>query len=66
MAEPSWYLLYGGHSEDGRGPGKYVGRTLFRQEALDHAAKCAADPYSTGYAVEVTDTTERQLPRESR
>lgn len=53
----TWYLLYGGISEDGRGPGTYIGRTTNKAKAQKHDAVCRKDPYSTGKVVIVTDTT---------
>lgn len=50
-----WYLLYGGSSEDGCGPGKYVGRTVDVFVAAKHYIKISKNPYSTGYVKVVTD-----------
>ena len=52
----TWYLLFGGSSADGRGEGRYAGRTTDVTEARKHYEKCAADPYSTGSVQIVTDT----------
>ena len=50
-----WYVLYGGTSVDGRGPGLYVGRTTDEKVALEHYHKCRKDPYSTGYVLVYMD-----------
>ncbi|QOC57992.1 hypothetical protein phiK7B1_137 [Pseudomonas phage phiK7B1] len=46
-----WFLLYGGSSADGRGPGKYMGRTMDPGNAIsfyrEHIKK--QDGYATGY-----------------
>lgn len=60
-----WYLLYGGSSEDGSGPGHYVGRTLNRQDAYEHLRNVHSSPYNTGYVLIVTDTETRR-PRSLR
>lgn len=45
-----WFILYGGDSEDGRGFGKYIGRTVFPGTALTHYRKYIKNnPYSVGY-----------------
>ena len=49
------FLLYDGQSEDGRGTGKYIGRTLDPKLALEHQYKVKANPYSTGKVDVVTD-----------
>ncbi len=54
MSEP-WFLLFGGSSPDGRGEGKYIGRTTDPKAAAWHWRKVHADPYSTGYVLIVTD-----------
>ena len=54
MNEP-WYILYGGSSVDGRGPGKYVGRTIDVFVAARHYIKISKSPYSTGYVEVITD-----------
>lgn len=51
-----WFLLYGGTSCDGAGPGKYIGRTLDVDEARKHFLKCRKNPYSTGKVEIITDT----------
>lgn len=61
--EPTWYLLYGGSSEDGRGPGVYEGRTTDVSVALKHHKKIDS-PYSTGYITAVTDTICRNVNAE--
>lgn len=58
MTHPVWFLLYGGSSADGSGPGKYIGRTTESDVAFKHAKECARDPYSTGYVIAVTDKSE--------
>lgn len=52
----TWYILYTGTSEDGAGPGKYAERTTSAAKALRHFARCAGNPYSTGYVLVVTDS----------
>ena len=54
MNEP-WYLLYGGSSVDGRGPGKYLGRTIDVFVAARHYIEISKSPYSTGYVEVITD-----------
>lgn len=51
----TWYLLFGGSSADGRGPGEYQGRTTDREIALRHFKECKNNPYSVGYVLVVTD-----------
>lgn len=51
----TWFLLYGGSSVDGAGPGKYEGRTTDKATAFAHSEKCRRNPYSTGYVLVVTD-----------
>lgn len=46
-----WFLLFGGSSPDGCGPGKYVGRTCNAETAIGHIRSVEADSYSTGYVV---------------
>lgn len=61
----TWFLLFGGSSADGRGPGNYEGRTTDASVALKHFNKVQADPYSTGYVQVITDTeSKRALYRE--
>lgn len=55
-----WYLLFGGSSVDGRGEGKYIGRTLNRNEAIAHFYQCNSDPYSTGYVLIISDEVHRR------
>lgn len=55
-----WFLLYGGTSEDGAGPGRYVGRTTDRDAALRHFHEIKRNPYSTGGVDIVTDSTLRR------
>ena len=45
---PTWFLLFGGSSPDGRGDPEYVGRTLDADEARKHFLACQKDPYSKG------------------
>ncbi len=52
----TWYLLFDGISADGRGEGRYIGRTTDKEVARKHYMKCANDPYSTGRVDIVTDT----------
>ncbi len=64
MIKEKWYLLYGGSSEDGRGPGRYEGRTVDHQEALLHFIKVKSSPYSTGRVLVITDDQEIVASRE--
>lgn len=51
-----WFLMYGGSSEDGRGPGQYLGRTFHPCHALTFYRKhIKGNPYSTGYITAVFD-----------
>ena len=54
-AEGAIWLLYGGHSEDGRGPGILLGYTFDYKAAVRHFRKIKADPYSTGKVIEVRE-----------
>lgn len=55
--EPTWYLLYGGTSEDGRGIGRYEGRTTDVSVALKFRKKLDKQgSYNIGYVAAVTDT----------
>lgn len=51
----TWFLLFGGQSSDGRGDGKYEGRTTDVKEAADHMRKVSSNPYSVGSVQIVTD-----------
>lgn len=51
----TWFLLYGGESEDGAGSGRYEGRTSDKKLAKWHYDACEANPYSVGYVLIVTD-----------
>lgn len=53
---PTWYLMHDGTSVDGRGGGKYIGRTTDKSKALEHFRKTNADPYSIGCVKVVTDS----------
>lgn len=46
-----WFLLYGGSSEDGRGPGKYMGKTFYPSQALTFYRQHIKSHggYATGY-----------------
>jgi hypothetical protein len=45
-----WFLLYGGASEDGRGPATFIARTVFPSTALTHYRKhIKNNPHSTGF-----------------
>lgn len=57
----TWYLLYGGTSEDGMGSGPYIGRTTDKEVARDHHAKCRKNPYSIGFVEIVTDTEKKRV-----
>ncbi len=61
MTEPTWYCLYGGQSVDGRGNGKYIGRTTDLEKAKEHYNKCHNNPYSTGYVMFYTDTEAHRM-----
>ena len=65
MTNPTWYLLYGGTSIDGRGMGDYIGRTTDKTEAVRHFRKAADSPYSIGHVLVVTDQRTFRLFRES-
>lgn len=54
-------LPIGGSSADGRGDGKYIGRTTDPVVAKAHAKKCEKNPYSTGYVLRVDDETQGKL-----
>ena len=56
----TWFLLFDGQSPDGRGDGRYVGRTTDAKRAAWHFRKVNGDPYSTGYVLIVTDTECRR------
>lgn len=60
IPDAPWFLLYGGDSADGRGPGLFLGRTVFPGTALTHFRKhIKNNPYSTGYIMAVwPDRTE--------
>lgn len=51
----TWFLLYDGTSEDGRGLGYYCGRTTDAKLAKLHYDKCRSSSYNTGYVDIVTD-----------
>lgn len=51
-----WFLLYGGSSPDGRGAGRYIGRTTDVKVALKHWREIKKDPYSTGCVDIITNT----------
>ena len=57
----AWYLLYGGQSVDGSGPGVYLGRTCNVFEAARHYREISDNPYSTGYIRVITDTDEEVI-----
>jgi hypothetical protein len=59
-----WFILYGGTSEDGRGPGEYLGRTTLLYVAKEHLDKCISDPYSTGSVQIVCNTFHRSVVSE--
>lgn len=42
------YLLYGGTSADGVGPGTFLRWTFDKAEADKHERECRKNPYSTG------------------
>ena len=62
----TWYLLYGGESEDGRGSGKYIGRTTDKTVAEKHFKQCRKNPYSTGKVQIVTDTSSEVAYAQTR
>lgn len=49
--KPVVYLLYGGHSEDGTGPGVYEGKTESAVKAVEHFRIVSNDRCSTGSVV---------------
>jgi hypothetical protein len=57
----TWYCLFDGESVDGRGNAKYVGRTTDEEKAKEHYDKCWNNPYSIGYVMSYTDTTEQRM-----
>jgi len=57
----TWFLLYDGQSEDGRGSGYYYGRTTDVNVAKQHWEKIKNNPYSTGKVVAVTDTKSQSV-----
>jgi len=57
----NWYLLYDGQSTDGRGNAKYFMRTTDKHIAEMHYRKILKNPYSTGYVVILTDSTETRV-----
>jgi len=57
-APTPWYLLYDGCSADGRGEGRYCGRTETLAEAVAHLEEVKANPYSTGKVIMITDKEE--------
>lgn len=61
MINETWYLLYGGESEDGMGNGKYYARTTDKNVAKQHWDKVKRNPYSVGKVVAVTDTKEKRI-----
>jgi hypothetical protein len=56
----TWYLLYGGTSEDGSGPGTYMSRTTDKTAARRHYTECRKNPYSVGKVTIITDTKLEQ------
>lgn len=52
---PTWFVLYGGHSADGRGPGVFLKRTTEKLEARAHFELIQSDPRSTGSVRYYTD-----------
>ena len=65
MTMETWFLLYGGSSEDGSGIGKYVGRTTDAALALKHFREVKSSPYNTGGVKIITDKSETGAWRES-
>lgn len=61
----TWYILYGGQSVDGLGPGRFCGRTTDINRALEHYRSVRKNPYSTGGVRIVTDTREKMAFTES-
>jgi hypothetical protein len=61
MIEETWFLLYGGESADGLGPGRYETRTTDEEVAKRHLERIRENPYSTGKVMVITDTTIRML-----
>lgn len=60
-----WFLLFGGESVDGMGPGQFIGRTTDRRAALEHHLNCRLNPYSVGYVVRVDSGTHARCIAES-
>lgn len=51
----TWFVLFDGSSEDGRGGGRYCGRTTNKEIARKHYEKFAKNPYSCGKVFIVTN-----------
>jgi hypothetical protein len=58
----TWYLLYDGTSEDGRGTPSYVGRTVQHADAVRFITN-RKSPYWAGHVLVVGDTWEKKTTR---
>jgi hypothetical protein len=56
----TWYMLFDGESEDGRGEGEYHSRTTSKQKAMEFYSKIESNLYSVGYVLIVTDKACRK------
>ena len=54
----TWYVLYDGSSNDGRGEPSFMKRTTSKSEAYKHYLGCQKNPYSNGKARIITDEFE--------
>lgn len=50
------FLLWDGQSPDGRGDGKYIGRTTDKRKAVAHLKRVNGSPYNCGKVVICTGT----------
>lgn len=56
------YVLYGGTSVDGAGPGEYKGFTIHKDVAYKHLCEISKDKqYSVGYVLEYTQTGVKKI-----
>lgn len=58
-----WYVLYGGISDDGRGDGKFAGRTEDKGVAREWFKRVKQDPYSVGGVRIIDDVSDRMAFR---
>ena len=62
----TWYVLFDGDSEDGRGNAYFVKRTTNKEEAKRHYEKCKNDFYSTGYVQYITDKESGHIDAQTK